>query len=199
MLGINNKSKLLDVGCGDGNFAGYAAAKGINTTGIDFSDIAIEKAKGKFPEVNFSVGDAENLNFESNMFDFVTCNGSLEHVPNMSKAVREMVRVGKENCKYFILVPNENYVMELIGYKPHEERLVEIMQPLNQMKSKSGWIEFLSENGLIIEYIMIDNNHFLSPESSSKKHHLLKKIIRPFVPLIPANYSYQLGFICSKK
>lgn len=194
---INNK-KLLDVGCGDGTFSGYSQSKGLETFGIDFSEVAIEKAKKKFSTVDYSVGDAENLKFESNFFDYVTCHGSLEHVPNMDKAVEEMVRVGKENCKYFILVPNEKYIMELLGYKPAEDRLVEIMQPLDQMKSKQNWIKFLNKNGLKVDNIIIDNNHFLSPESSSKKHHLVKKIIRPFVSLIPSAYCYQLGFICSK-
>ncbi|MBP9095000.1 MAG: class I SAM-dependent methyltransferase [Ignavibacteria bacterium] len=190
--------KLLDVGCGDGTFAGYAESKGLRVHGIDFSETAIEKAKKKFPNVKFSVGDAENLEFESDFFDYITCNGSLEHVPNMSRALKEMHRSGNENCKYFILVPNEDYIMELFGYKPEEEHLVEIMQPLNQMKSKKGWIKFLNENGFNIERILVDNNHFLNPQSSSKKHHIIKKIIKPFVPLIPAKFSYQLGFFCTK-
>ncbi|MBS1492489.1 MAG: class I SAM-dependent methyltransferase [Bacteroidetes bacterium] len=190
--------KLLDVGCGDGTFAGYSQSKGLDTYGIDFSETAIEKALKKFPQVKFSVGDAENLTFDTGTFDYVTCNGSLEHVPNMAKAVKEMVRVGKENCRYFILVPNEKYIMEILGYKPEEDHLVDIMQPLNQMKSKENWVKFLSENGLNVENILVDNNHFLSPQSSSKKHHLIKKIIKPFVSLLPAKYSYQLGFICKK-
>jgi ubiquinone/menaquinone biosynthesis C-methylase UbiE len=194
----NIHGKMLDVGCGDGEFCGYAQSKGLDVFGMDFSETAIKKAQKKFSDVNFSVGDAENLNFESNSFDYVTCNGSLEHVPHMRKALKEMNRVGNKNCKYFILVPNEKYIMELLGYKPEEDHLVEIMQPLNQMKSKKGWIKFLNENDLKVDNILVDNNHFLSPESSSKKHHLVKKIIKPFVALLPANYSYQLGFICSK-
>ncbi len=53
-----------------------------------------------------------------------------------------MCRVDKENCKYFILVPNEKDIMALIGYKPEEAHLVEIMQPLNQMKSKKIGLAF---------------------------------------------------------
>jgi 2-polyprenyl-3-methyl-5-hydroxy-6-metoxy-1,4-benzoquinol methylase len=33
------------VGCGDGNFAGYAATKKNSVQGIDFSEVAIEKEK----------------------------------------------------------------------------------------------------------------------------------------------------------
>lgn len=82
--------------------------------------------------IKIIVADGQHLPFANGIFDVVTCLGSLEHFPDMKIALSEMYRVGKEACRYCIIVPNSNYPLHRIGYRT-------TLQPLNQMNSMRGW------------------------------------------------------------
>jgi SAM-dependent methyltransferase len=58
----NDKSVILDIGCGTGHHVGALASKGLNVLGIDMSPSMIKKAKENYPEYDFQVGDALNGN-----------------------------------------------------------------------------------------------------------------------------------------
>jgi 2-polyprenyl-3-methyl-5-hydroxy-6-metoxy-1,4-benzoquinol methylase len=49
---------ILDVGCGDGNFANSLAAAGYSLYGIDLSEGGIAKCKERYPETQFAVASA---------------------------------------------------------------------------------------------------------------------------------------------
>jgi 2-polyprenyl-3-methyl-5-hydroxy-6-metoxy-1,4-benzoquinol methylase len=55
----------LELGCGLGRFSTYMAEQGIKATGVDFSSVAIEKAKKRVThsehKPTFMVGDVTNL------------------------------------------------------------------------------------------------------------------------------------------
>jgi len=98
---------VLDVGCGTGEFifrlAGYSDNLRLN--GLDFSSDMIKTAKAKSSEdrINFKVGDAENLPYEDESFDVITCSNSFHHYPNQKKAVSEMHRVLKKRGRLMIV------------------------------------------------------------------------------------------------
>jgi trans-aconitate methyltransferase len=52
-----NFSSILDYGCGKGHFSSLLKKKNNKVTGIDISSVAIEKAKARFPSINFMVAD----------------------------------------------------------------------------------------------------------------------------------------------
>ncbi|MEM9544459.1 MAG: class I SAM-dependent methyltransferase [Bacteroidota bacterium] len=108
LLNATNKDKLLDVACGLGRLLEAASEYGCELTGIDISSVAVEKAKQKLPNANISVANAEELPFESNHFDLITCLGSLERMINLNKVLNELFRVGKPDAKYCFLVRNSN-------------------------------------------------------------------------------------------
>lgn len=102
-----SNQKFLDVGCELGYFVRKLAGRGLEARGIDLSPTKIGKARRIAEKLgvvcDFSVMDAENLQFEDNSFDWVLCSETLEHVPNDQAAIREIVRVSKENI--IITVP----------------------------------------------------------------------------------------------
>ncbi|MCI0652582.1 MAG: methyltransferase domain-containing protein [Planctomycetes bacterium] len=87
-------ASALDVACGPGNFAAWAArrVKG-PVVGLDFSAAMIRIAKERFSDVDFVVGDARRLPFASGAYDVVYSFRSLQHVPDMEGAIAEMARV----------------------------------------------------------------------------------------------------------
>ncbi|NIU85073.1 MAG: methyltransferase domain-containing protein [Candidatus Thorarchaeota archaeon] len=75
---VDEESHVLDVGCGTGGNAAYLSKKcGCHVTGIDISELMVEKARmraeelGMEEKLTFSVGDAYLLDFSDESFDAV--------------------------------------------------------------------------------------------------------------------------------
>ena len=70
---IDSKSRILELGCGNGCLTAPLVQKGLNVTGIDISPTAIEWAKEKAREQNLKidlmVGDCLDLPYPDNSFD----------------------------------------------------------------------------------------------------------------------------------
>jgi len=75
-----NYNSIIDFGCGEGDFLDQLNTQSIKTIGMDYSEIAIETAKNKYPEIRFIMGDEKLL--EKNKANVVTSFGTLEHTDN---------------------------------------------------------------------------------------------------------------------
>jgi ubiquinone biosynthesis O-methyltransferase len=97
LVGDVNGCKVLDIGCGDGEFAVELAKRGAFVTGIDSSPAMIEAAKGRAMQHNadiaFRVAMAERLPFPAEQFDVVTAVTILCFVEDASPVFREIARV----------------------------------------------------------------------------------------------------------
>ncbi len=96
------KPKILDVGCGAGNyyqgFVQAGLANFINFTGIDIAEKNIKIARAKFLDTSFQVGNIYNLDFADSTFDIVLVTHVLEHLnPQLLQtAVNELIRVTRD-------------------------------------------------------------------------------------------------------
>jgi len=102
----NNKIKIIDLGCGTGTFTKKMSSLSSEIYGCDISPKSIEKASEKYPEINFSIQDIENLKFENNFFDVVTFSGVLHHFKDFSIPLKEAKRILKEDGLIFAFDPN---------------------------------------------------------------------------------------------
>src|SRR5215471_13949250 len=64
----------LDVACGPGYVSAAAKQLGAVPTGVDFSGKMIAIAKRMFPDIRFTQGNAQELQFEDRSFDRVLMN-----------------------------------------------------------------------------------------------------------------------------
>ncbi len=75
------------------------AELGHDVVGLDISrdtlKVALEKAKKRRLNVQFKLGDAENLPFKDNSFDAVICRHLIWTLPNPKKAISEFARVSR--------------------------------------------------------------------------------------------------------
>lgn len=66
-------SRVLELGCGVGQFSRYAARQGMHATGVDFSSVAIGKAQQRAArdtaQPDFRVGDVTRLDTLTEPFD----------------------------------------------------------------------------------------------------------------------------------
>jgi len=98
--------KVLDAGCGTGNFSLKLSRLGCAVTGVDLSGemlaIAIEKARAENLEVEFLPMDVKALEFSDGAFDAVISMAALEFIENPLDAAEEMFRVVKRGGRLVI-------------------------------------------------------------------------------------------------
>lgn len=96
---LKDANLILDVGCGSGmvtrDIAHLTKGKVVAIDGSENMICVAKKILKDFKNIELKVGDAENLPFDDNIFDIVTCNLFLMWVDDPQKVVCEMARVVK--------------------------------------------------------------------------------------------------------
>jgi demethylmenaquinone methyltransferase/2-methoxy-6-polyprenyl-1,4-benzoquinol methylase len=111
-MNVQPGQSALDVACGTCDWTiSLGQAVGLNgkVVGLDFSQnmlkIGAEKVRNNGLEdvVSLVHGDAMNLPFDDNTFDYATIGFALRNVPDIQKVLREMTRVVKPGGKVISL------------------------------------------------------------------------------------------------
>jgi 2-polyprenyl-3-methyl-5-hydroxy-6-metoxy-1,4-benzoquinol methylase len=98
--------KVLDIGCGTGDFLAMAQKYKWEVTGVEPDDQAREiAAKKTTTDIHNNDWLAEIPNHS---FDAITMWHVLEHVPNLEEQIATLKRIIKPNGTIFIAVPNFN-------------------------------------------------------------------------------------------
>ena len=96
--------KLLDVGCGTGDFLQIAQQNNWKVSGIEPNEDARQIANSK---TNKSVYNIEQLlEFPKQSFDVISLWHVLEHLPNLEEQISVLKSLLKENGRLIIAVPN---------------------------------------------------------------------------------------------
>jgi len=115
--GTYNYTRILDIGCGHGDFLAPVYARTPHTYGIDPDATALEQNKIIRHKV---VGTVESLPFEENFFDLIVLAWVLEHLEHPTKAFQEIYRTLKPGGNVIFLTPNSwNYNVWIIRLIPH--------------------------------------------------------------------------------
>ena len=85
--------KCLDVATGTGWTARLLRKRGADVTGVDIGEGVIQAAKKLAPDIDFRIGDAEELEFGDGSFDVVTSTFGVMFVARPEDAARELARV----------------------------------------------------------------------------------------------------------
>jgi len=89
--------RMLDVACGTGAVAELAARRGARVTGADLAPALIETATARAAEqgleIDYEVGDCENLRFEDGAFDVVASTCGVMFAPDHAATASELARV----------------------------------------------------------------------------------------------------------
>ncbi len=100
--------RILDVGCGSGDFLYRMYQLGWSVSGVDFDDKAIANAKDKYGKLGFELlhNDLAGARFPDNSFEAVTMNHVIEHVPEPVSLLSEVNRVLKPGGRLVAITPN---------------------------------------------------------------------------------------------
>ena len=98
--------RILEAGCGKGQWVKGLHQLGFNVDGADFSSVAIEIAQSNCKEAHFVQCDLRNIPVESHYYDFILSLGVIEHFEEGPKGVlREHARILRKGGIMFAHVP----------------------------------------------------------------------------------------------
>src|ERR1700722_13084509 len=112
-------SKILEVGCGSGNFwqiATKVLPESCNVTLTDFSEGMLKNTKENLKDIynfKFEVADVEHLPYENKSFDMVIAHLVLYHANSPECALEEIKRVLKVSGFAGILVSGKDTMSSL--------------------------------------------------------------------------------------
>tara|TARA_B100000965_G_scaffold279845_1_gene237695 strand:+ start:2287 stop:2913 length:627 start_codon:yes stop_codon:yes gene_type:complete len=104
---IKNNSKILDVGCGDGELMKLLKdTKTINIRGLEISKDNVQKCISKGLTVIEGNAEDDLEQFPDSSFDYVILSQTLQAFLNPENVMNELLRVGK---KAIVTIPNFGY------------------------------------------------------------------------------------------
>lgn len=102
-------SKVLDGGCGAGEWTVFFAKRGLNVTGLDISEKLISKLKEMFPDIKWLRGDLRQTGLAEASMDAVFSWGAFEHFEvGLAPCLTEARRIIKPGGLLFFSVPFAN-------------------------------------------------------------------------------------------
>lgn len=160
---LKPSDQVLDIATGTGMVA-MAAAQRLQGSGrvqaIDLSKNMIQQAKTNIENtdidnVDFQVMDAENLKFESNYFDVITCSYGLFFMPDMSAALKNWLSVLKPGGKLIFTS------FAASAFKPLTEIFMNNLAEYEIIPPTPRWLQLAEED--LCRHILLDNG-FESPQ-----------------------------------
>lgn len=132
-LDIEPGASVLEVGVGTG-LALSAYPHDCHLTGIDLAPDMLERARRKvvregWQHIDLAVGDAQNLEFADESFDYVTSFHVVSVVPEPRRMMREMVRV----CR-----PGGTIVI-INHFRSERPVIASVVDRLDPVTRKLGW------------------------------------------------------------
>ncbi len=182
--GINNQSKVLDIGCGNGNAAIWLAEQtGCEVVGIDISQVRIDNARDKakdYPELNlsFEKASATNLPLGDSEFTHVWSQATLYHVHDRTSALQEIHRVLKEQGIFIF----DDLVTPVEEISDASRRYVYDRLLFEPTFSQESYLKTLSQLGLMALEVKDLSQHL------HKSYELLSLLALPEYPDLNAAY-----------
>ena len=173
--------KLLDIGCGVGDFLHVAENKGWQCTGVEPSEEAREIARQRIKGDLLYSEDLEQLPDQS--FDLITMWHVLEHVDDLKWQVAQLQRLIKPNGRIVIAVPN---------YRSYDGRFYnaywaayDVPRHLNHF-NKTVITKMFKTSGLSLVCMdkLVWDAYYISFMSEQYKHHFMPLVRGVFRGLV---------------
>lgn len=148
-LNIPERARILELGCGDGNFWARNIERipeGWDVILTDFSQGMLKDAKknlkSKDGRFKYKIVDAEDITFPDESFDAVIANHMLYHVADIEKAFSEIKRVLKKGGYFYASTVGKDHMAQM------REMVTRFDFKLMAAKSFHQTERFQLENGL---------------------------------------------------
>jgi ubiquinone/menaquinone biosynthesis C-methylase UbiE len=154
IIDLEGKEYVLDIATGGGHVANALASKVGKVVALDLTDKILTAAKSfiqanNHTNVEFVKGDAEQLPFQDESFDLITCRIAAHHFPNPASFVNEVFRTLKKNGTFLFIdnVAPEKDELDLFYNKVEKARDYSHFRAWK----KTEWIQMFEEVKFEIE------------------------------------------------
>jgi len=147
-LDLHHGSRVLDAGCGTGQFAIALATLGCVVTAQDLSPAMVDRAAGHARDrdvaVSFRVGDISRVEDAGATYDAVHARAVLQFVPDVPAALREFRRVLTPGSRLLASVPGSLSPIYNRSWRRHVEPANVganwiVPWELEQLLKEDGW------------------------------------------------------------
>lgn len=148
------EGKLLDVGCGAGNFVEFCSNhRSYETYALELNEEVHERLRGIVGEKRLFTERIEDADFGSLQFDVITMWGVLEHLVNPRPVLERAASLLKDGGRMLTLIPNLNSrAFKILGAKvPTLNPRVHL-----QMYSQESFQHLCSQSGIIVEHLFCE-------------------------------------------
>jgi 2-polyprenyl-3-methyl-5-hydroxy-6-metoxy-1,4-benzoquinol methylase len=115
---IQPDALVVDIGCGNGSFLSLFQNRKWRLYGSDYSSTGIEIARANYPDIKFSLANAESmpeeLSSKAGQFDVVLCTEVIEHVYNPRGLLKTCYSLLKPNGILVLTTPYHGYFKNLL-------------------------------------------------------------------------------------
>lgn len=154
-------SPVLDLGCGDGQFASQVFENKIDI-GFDPAHASLKEAKNYSAYKGLVAALGHEQPFPTAYFASVFSNSVLEHIPNLQEVLNETARVMKPGALFLFCVPNHRWLANLsisrflrrLGLRGLAESYIQLFTRISRhvnMQSPEQWEARLNESGFVLE------------------------------------------------
>lgn len=181
---VKDRDRILDIGCGTGKVGSHLKKSASNTrlVAIDFSINMLREVQLKLRKAFCVLSDVSKLGLRENLFDIVTCQQVLHHIPEPDIALREIFRTIKPGGHFLALTVGTQYQNEIFEYENGGNMTQDILGRV----SNDEILQRISRAGfrllhLVNDYFTFNFNsfedyfNFLTSTGSARKIHLYKR------------------------
>jgi len=164
--GFNTSNRLLDIGCGTGDFIKYVSLKNWDVIGLEPDKGARSLAESKLPGRVFRTDNLFELSHQS--FGIITMWHVLEHVSELNKYMAQINLILEKDGRLIIALPNP----ESADAKHYKKYWAAYDVPRHLYHfSKKNISELASNNGFRLETIkpMVFDSYYVSMLSEKYK------------------------------
>jgi SAM-dependent methyltransferase len=108
--------RVLDVGCGTGEFTAALGQAGARAIGVEVAEAALERARARHHGIDFRLVPIDGpLPFEDNSFELVWAGEVIEHVADTARWLSEVRRVLVPGGRLLISTPSHGRLRVAVG------------------------------------------------------------------------------------
>ena len=116
LASVSAGNRVLDLGCGTGEFTAALADSGAHAIGVDVAEAALERARARHPGVRFQLVPFDGaLPFEVGAFNLVWASEVIEHVADTARWLSEVRRVLAPGGRLLVTTPAHGRLRVLLG------------------------------------------------------------------------------------
>jgi SAM-dependent methyltransferase len=178
--------KLLDIGCGNGEFLKFAGRYGWHAVGVDFDRGAVKEARSYGLDVR--LGDINVLD-SSERYDFISLSHVIEHVYDPAELLRSCHGLLNDGGVLWLETPNIEsvgyayYKLNWRGLEPPRHIILFNLKSLNDLLSNAGFQRVEQKNhGLSGVYMGLSSERILNMSNPCGSQ--LKCVVRNILKLL---------------